>query len=55
MVDDESELISVYYGAETTEKQAQALAAKLEEKFDGCDVEVHFGGQPVYYYIMSVE
>ena len=55
MVDDESELISVYYGAETTEEQAQALAAKLEEKFDSCDVEVHFGGQPVYYYIMSVE
>ena len=55
MMDDSVELISVYYGEEVTEEEAQALSAKIREKYSGCDVEVQFGGQPVYYYIISAE
>ena len=55
MVDDESELITVFYGADTAEEAAQALAGKLGEMFPDCDVEVHPGGQPLYYYLFSVE
>ena len=55
MMDDESELISIYYGAETTEEDAESLAAELEEAYPDCEVEVNMGGQPIYYYIISVE
>ena len=55
MMDDSVELISVYYGEEVTEDEAQALGAKIQEKYSNCDVEVQFGGQPVYYYIISAE
>lgn len=54
-VDDESELISVYYGEDIDENKAEELVSKIEEKFDGVDVELRYGGQPVYYYIVSVE
>ena len=52
---DEDELITVYYGADTQESDAKALTAELEEKYDSCDVECHNGGQPLYYYLISVE
>ena len=52
---DEDELITVYYGADVQEKDAEALAGEIEEKFDYCDVEYHNGGQPLYYYLISVE
>ena len=55
MVDDESELISVYYGKDTSEEDAEALADRIREQFGDCEVEVAPGGQPIYYYIMSVE
>lgn len=55
MVDDESELISVYYGKDTSEEDAEALAERIREQFGDCEVEVAPGGQPIYYYIMSVE
>ena len=55
MMDDDVELISIYYGEEVTEEEAQALGDKIQEKYSGCDVEVQFGGQPVYYYIISAE
>lgn len=55
LVDDESELISIYYGAEIDEEAASVVAEKLSEKFPDLDVEVNYGGQPVYYYILSVE
>lgn len=54
-VDEESELISVYYGEDIDESKAEELVKKIEEKFDGVDVELQYGGQPVYYYIVSVE
>ena len=55
LVDEDSELISVYYGEDTSEEDAQALGEYLEETYGDCDVEVHFGGQPIYYYVVSVE
>ena len=48
-------LITVYYGADTKQEDAEALGAEIEEMFPDCDVEVHFGGQPLYYYIIAVE
>ena len=55
IVDEDSELISVYYGADITEEEAQKLCDMLEEKYEDCDVELQFGGQPIYYYVVSVE
>ena len=55
MVDEDSELISVYYGSDVTEEDAQKLSDALMEQFTDCDVELQFGGQPIYYYVISVE
>ena len=55
MMDDEKELISIYYGADVKEEDASALRDRIEELYDSCDVELQYGGQPVYYYIVSVE
>ena len=55
MVDDESEVISIYYGADTEEAEAEELATVLEEAYPECDVELNAGGQPIYYYVISVE
>lgn len=55
MVDEDSELISIYYGADITEEDAEALRMDLEAAYPACDIEVQYGGQPIYYYIISVE
>ena len=55
MVDEESSLISVYYGADTKEEDAVKLVDELTEAFGDCEIELQNGGQPVYYYIISVE
>ena len=55
MIDEDSELISVYYGCDVEEAAAEDLAAKLEETYPDCDVELQMGGQPIYYYVISVE
>lgn len=55
MIDEESELISIYYGEEIEEEDANELLSLVEEKYPDCDVELHPGGQPIYYYIVSVE
>lgn len=55
MINEESELVSIYYGADITEEEAQSLADQIVEKNPLVEVEVNEGGQPVYYYIMSVE
>lgn len=52
---DEAELISVYYGEDVTEEDAEAVVAKIEEKYPDTDVELQLGGQPIYYYLVSVE
>ena len=55
LVDEDSELISIYYGADVSEEDAQALCERIETQFGQCEVELQYGGQPVYYYVMSVE
>lgn len=55
LVDDESELISIYYGEDITEEDANSVGEELMNLFPDLDVEVHYGGQPIYYYILSVE
>ena len=51
----ENDLITIYYGQDVSAEQAQQLQERLEEHFEDADVELHNGGQPLYYYILSVE
>ena len=55
IVTDDDELITVYYGADVSEADAKAIAEEIEEQYGECDVEYHNGGQPLYYYLISVE
>ncbi|MDF2510987.1 MAG: hypothetical protein K0S04_853 [Herbinix sp.] len=55
LANDDSELISLYYGEEVKEEEANALAEVIMEKYPNLDVEIHYGGQPIYYYVLSVE
>lgn len=55
MVDEESELITIYYGDSVKREDADALLSSARERFGDCEIELHYGGQPVYYYIISVE
>ncbi len=55
MVTEDSEIITVYYGSDVTEEDAESFGALVEERHPDCDVELQYGGQPIYYYVMSVE
>jgi hypothetical protein len=55
MIDDESEIISIYYGADVDEEAAQAASKEAEKRYPDCEIELHYGGQPIYYYVISVE
>lgn len=55
MMDDDLELISIYYGSEVKEDDAEKIRAAIAEKYNSCDVELQYGGQPIYYYIISAE
>ena len=55
LVDDESEIISIYYGSDVNEEQAEEIAEEIQNEFEDVEVEVNFGGQPIYYYVVSVE
>jgi hypothetical protein len=55
IMNDEYELISIYYGDEITEDKANELVDMVQKEFGGCDVELQFGGQPIYSYIVSAE
>ena len=55
MADDSCEVISVYYGLDTTEEEVNSLEEKIAEKYPEYEIEVNNGGQPIYYYILSVE
>ena len=48
-------MITLYYGEGVTEEAATALSERVSEEFPECDVDVHYGGQPVYYYMVSLE
>lgn len=55
MVDEDSEVICIYYGEDTKEADAKALAKKAEEKYPDLEIELEYGGQPIYYFLLSVE
>lgn len=55
MMSEERELISIYYGSEIQEEDAKKLRTEVENKYPGCDIELQYGGQPIYYYIVSAE
>ena len=55
LVDGDSELISLYYGQDVTEEDAAQFAQAVEELYPDMDVDLHSGGQPIYYYVLSVE
>ena len=55
MLDDTSELVSLYYGENVSEEDANKLFEKLKSKYNNVEIELHNGGQPVYYYFISVE
>ncbi len=55
MMEDDKELISIYYGSEVTEETAEELREKVETRYPKCDIELQYGGQPIYYYIISAE
>lgn len=55
IITEDDELITVYYGADVKEEDAKEIAEEIESEYDACDVECHNGGQPLYYYLISVE
>ena len=55
MISDDTELISIYYGSDIKSEDADTLKGLVSEKYPKCDVELEFGGQPIYYYIVSAE
>lgn len=55
MTDEDTELISIYYGADASEEAAEKLKVRVEEAYPSCDIELQYGGQPIYYYIISAE
>ncbi|MCD8074162.1 MAG: DAK2 domain-containing protein [Lachnospiraceae bacterium] len=55
MMTDEAELISIYYGEDMKKEEADVLLDHIAERYPDCDVELNYGGQPIYYYIISVE
>ncbi len=55
MVDDDSAVITIFYGEDVSKEDAEAVKEDIEEKYDECDVYLHSGGQPVYHYLISVE
>ena len=55
MVGEDTDLITIYYGSDVAEEDAQKLCDALAEKYDDCDVELQYGGQPLYYYLIAVE
>ena len=55
LVDEDSELISIYYGEEVSEEEAEKFAGEIEELYPDIDVDIQFGGQPIYYYVLAVE
>ena len=55
LVDEDSAIVSIYYGEDTKEEDANALGEKIGEAFPDVEIEVHYGGQPIYYYVISVE
>ncbi len=55
MIDEDTEMVSIYFGSDSSEDDASVIAEAIEEKYPDVDVEINDGGQPIYYYVISVE
>ena len=55
LIDEDSAIVSLYFGSDSTEENAQELASLIQEKYPDVEVEINDGGQPIYYYVISVE
>ena len=55
MVDEDSAIISIYYGSDSSEEKAAEIGALIEAKYPDVEVEINDGGQPIYYFVISVE
>ena len=55
LIDEDSSIVSIYYGEDVKEKDAEKLAKLIEKKYKDVEVELVYGGQPLYYYLISVE
>jgi len=55
MITDKSEIVTIFYGADITEKEANEILEGLTDRYENIDVELYYGGQPLYYYIFSIE
>ena len=55
LIDEDSAIVTIYYGADMTEDDANTIAEQIEANHPDVEVEVQFGGQPIYYYLISVE
>ena len=55
MIDEDTEMVSIYFGSDSTEEEAEVILEAIEEKYPDVDVEINDGGQPIYYYVISVE
>ena len=55
MVDEDSELVTIFYGSDVEKEKAEEFAEKLEEKYEDLDIQCYSGKQPLYYFILSVE
>ena len=54
-LDDDSEILSIYYGLDSNEEEAHEIAAMLSEHFPDLEIDIYEGGQPIYYYVLSAE
>ena len=55
MIDEDTEMVSIYFGSDSSEEEAEVILESIEEKYPDVDVEINDGGQPIYYYVISVE
>ncbi len=55
MIDEDTEMVSIYFGSDSSEEEAEVILEAIEEKYPDVDVEINDGGQPIYYYVISVE
>jgi hypothetical protein len=55
MIDEDSAIVSIYYGSEATKEAAEEISSLIQEKHPDVEVEINDGGQPIYYYVISVE
>ena len=55
LIDEDSAIVSIYFGENVTEEEANAVGSRIEADHPEVEVEIHYGGQPIYYYVISAE